>query len=785
MPQNDVPAHEDRINEAIAEYLDAVDRGQTPGQDQFLAQHAEIRDELTSFLANQALVRNIAGQIPPSSPRERAHQPNKDFGEQAAVQTNDDQEFQLVALLDEAVDELRLGREINPADWSRQHPELGDRGEGLIGTLRNLTLAAKDWRDAASTIVQPDQTLHPAELRRTSAQDATLISSADDSAPQPSTACARPPLPERFGRYEVLDWIGNGAMGDVYRALDPQLDRAVAVKVPKLDRRDSHSREFAERFLREARTAAAVRHPHVCPIHDVGEHQGTPYVVMAFVEGESLAQRLKRVGRYENPREAVALVLDVAEALQEVHQHGIIHRDLKPGNILLDQAGQAILTDFGLARSFLVDERLTADGGLVGTPAYMSPEQALGEGANLGPASDLYSLGIVLYELLSGTLPYTGGAASMIVNKATRAAPSPLDSVRSDLDPQLVAIVEWAIRHDPSERFPSAAGLAAALRNWLATQGAPARGAPVASVSPPASAARAPSRPTRRGWNKSPSRLVAVAACLAVIPGVWWTVWGRDPAGGSDPRVAAPHHGATSQSDHAGEIDPSASISDRPLLAGKLAIRFIDASPSRAAGNAGARRAKAGDARPLFNGQSVQLQVSLSHPGYAYLIWIDSDGTADPIYPWDFGHSKELWAAPRVPGSEEPASFIPAPRERGSGFVAGGKPGMQHVVLLARTTPLKNAEQLQAALSGLPPSPLGNGSQVAEYFDLSPRTVCRRGLVRGLIAGELGYADEADEDDQSSAFDKTEIPLLAQLKERLRPHEFELIKVWRFAQTED
>src|SRR5439155_9686148 len=167
-------------------------------------------------------------------------------------------------------------------------------------------------------------------------------------------------------------------------------------KVPRCDRRPEDWPAWRQRFLREARAAAAVRHPHVCPIHDVGEHDGVPFVVLERVDGHSLAEELGRRGRYDNPVEAVRLVRQVADALAAVHAHGVVHRDLKPGNVLLDGARRAVLTDFGLARPENDAERLTADGTLLGTPAYMAPEQAAGQSDRVGPWTDVYSLGVVL-----------------------------------------------------------------------------------------------------------------------------------------------------------------------------------------------------------------------------------------------------------------------------------------------------------------------------------------------------------------------------------------------------
>jgi tetratricopeptide (TPR) repeat protein len=187
---------------------------------------------------------------------------------------------------------------------------------------------------------------------------------------------------------------------------------------------------------------------------------------MAFVDGHSLARRLATQGRYEDPRQAAALVRQVAEALAAVHDRGIVHRDLKPGNILLDAAGQALLTDFGLARPEDDDEHLTVDGHLIGTPAYMAPEQARPVPGAVGIRSDLYSLGVVLYQMLSGRVPFDGPLMN-VVNQVAQETPPALSQLRADLDPALVAIVERAMARKPEERYPNAAAFAAALEQWM------------------------------------------------------------------------------------------------------------------------------------------------------------------------------------------------------------------------------------------------------------------------------------------------------------------------------
>jgi serine/threonine protein kinase len=191
--------------------------------------------------------------------------------------------------------------------------------------------------------------------------------------------------PRRVGRYELLEEVGAGGMGVVYRARDPLLDRMVAVKIPLFEGPPELRARRVQRFQREARAIAKVANPHVCAIHDVGEQDGQRFVVMAYLPGPSLAERLKSGGRLEQVGEAMQITQQILAALGAVHAHAIVHRDVKPGNILFDADGKAVLTDFGLARPEEAGG-LTSEGVALGTPAYIAPEQAAGELDRVGPA---------------------------------------------------------------------------------------------------------------------------------------------------------------------------------------------------------------------------------------------------------------------------------------------------------------------------------------------------------------------------------------------------------------
>ena len=275
-------------------------------------------------------------------------------------------------------------------------------------------------------------------------------------------------LPARLGRYELRKLLGKGGMGAVYLAQDLSLDRPVALKIPFFAPQESQG--MRERFLREAKAAGMLSHPNLCPVYDVGEINGVHYLSMAYIEGQTLAHRLRSEPRL-GQRAAAELVRTVALALQEAHDRGIIHRDLKPANIMINQRGQPIIMDFGLARQTVSEEesRLTKSGTILGTPAYMPPEQINADLKAMGPGCDIYSLGIILYEVLTGHLPFNGPLGTLMANILMD--PPPLPSLsRPDLDPSLEMICLKALAKAPQDRFPSMAAFAAALTDFLNDQ---------------------------------------------------------------------------------------------------------------------------------------------------------------------------------------------------------------------------------------------------------------------------------------------------------------------------
>ena len=261
------------------------------------------------------------------------------------------------------------------------------------------------------------------------------------------------------GRYTLERELGRGGMATVYLADDLKHHRKVAVKVlrPELG-----SVLGAERFAREIRVAAGLTHPHVLPLHDSGEAAGLLFYVMPYVRGENLRQRLARERQFP-VEEAIALVRQVAAALEHAHAHGLIHRDIKPENILLHE-GVAMVTDFGIALTAGVDgdQRLTGTGLMLGTPHYMSPEQASGE-RDLDARSDVYSLACVLYELLAGEPPFTGPTAQAVIVKRFTTQAQSIRRIRPGVPPGVEAAIQRALSRVPADRFASAADFAQAL----------------------------------------------------------------------------------------------------------------------------------------------------------------------------------------------------------------------------------------------------------------------------------------------------------------------------------
>ena len=273
-----------------------------------------------------------------------------------------------------------------------------------------------------------------------------------------------------FGRYKVEGVLGEGAMGFVYRAHDTQLDRDIALKIPKFTKQTSD--KMIRRFYREARAAATLSHPTICQVYDVGDIGGVHYIAMALIKGHPLSDYIGPE-RNIDPRSAALIIRKVAVALQEAHGAGIVHRDVKPANIMIDHRKEPVVMDFGLAvqEHSLKDSRLTQAGALLGSPAYMSKEQLEGNVEKIGPLTDIYALGVVFYELLTGDLPFKGSGSvmTMIGEILTKDVPDPR-SVRSDLPSKWAKICMKAMAKEPENRYQSMSKLSAAIAEAMQAQ---------------------------------------------------------------------------------------------------------------------------------------------------------------------------------------------------------------------------------------------------------------------------------------------------------------------------
>jgi len=266
----------------------------------------------------------------------------------------------------------------------------------------------------------------------------------------------------RIGRYELRAKIGRGGFAIVYRAWDPELRREVAVKL----RHSEVSMDTAgnDRMEREAQSAARLRHPAIVPIHEVGDHDGSPFIVCELLPGPTLAELLKRTK--PAPQQAAAWVARLADALDYAHESGIVHRDVKSANILMDRDGQPTLADFGLALDAEALSTLTQHGDILGTPAYMSPEQAAGGGHTVDGRTDVYSLGVVLYEMLCGQVPFQGNPASLL-HRIIHDDPPPPRQLRPNVPLDLETICLKAMAKEPARRYATAGAMAADLRAFL------------------------------------------------------------------------------------------------------------------------------------------------------------------------------------------------------------------------------------------------------------------------------------------------------------------------------
>lgn len=357
-------------------------------------------------------------------------------------------------------------RKLRIEDYLRQFPELSN------ATDAPLALIAEEIRvrrlhgcppSAAELVTRFPECA--ALLGCVGVQGANTLSLHASKTPGEMAAPAESHRPPRLGRYELREQLGRGGFATVYRAWDPELHRNVAIKVPHPGLLDSSA--IQARLFREASSAARLRHPGLVPLHEVGHDNEQLFIVSEYIPGRTLAQVLTEVR--PTSQQAAAWVLALAEALAYAHRLGIIHRDVKPGNIMLDQGGQPVLTDFGLALQADASVRLTQDGDIIGTPAYMAPEQAAGWAEAADARCDIYSLGVVLYELLCGRPPFTGPGPA-VLHQVLHAEPPAPRQLQPNVPLDLETICLQAMAKEPARRYASADELAEDLRRYLGHQ---------------------------------------------------------------------------------------------------------------------------------------------------------------------------------------------------------------------------------------------------------------------------------------------------------------------------
>ena len=304
----------------------------------------------------------------------------------------------------------------------------------------------------------------------------------------------------RLGNYQILEEIGRGGMGVIYRARQRHSRRIVALK--RISSYHADSQDTLMRFRREAQAVAKLDHPNILPIYEVSESdEGVPFFSMKFAGGGSLLEAAPALR--SDPRRAVALVAKVARAVQYAHEQGILHRDLKPGNILLDGHGEPLVSDFGLAKWLQSTENVTRTPTVFGTPGYIAPEQVNGSAGNLSPAADVYSLGAVLFDLLTGQPPFMGEHALKTVQQATERPAPKLRTVAPGLDRDLETICDKCLEREPHARYASAGELAEDLERWLHGHSIVAR-----PVSPPVRLWR---------WSRRNPMFAGMAALLLAL----------------------------------------------------------------------------------------------------------------------------------------------------------------------------------------------------------------------------------------------------------------------------
>jgi hypothetical protein len=602
---------------------------------------------------------------------------------------------------------LALGRRINEvcnrleAAWrAGEVPPLEDfvagwEGAELVALLRELVPLDADYRRSAGEPCAPLD-----YLSRFPDLDAAEL------------ADAVPPFPE-VPCYEVLKELGRGGMGVVYLARDRALNRLVAVKMILAGR--TASAADRARLRAEAEAAARVHHPHVIQVFSSGEHDGCPYFVCEYAPGGSLA---KRIGHQpQPPRAAARLVMLLTRAAHAAHREGIVHRDLKPGNVLLappaDEAalntpyGLPKVADFGLAK--YLDGRMgqTGSNDILGTVHYMAPEQAEGKANEVGPAADVYALGAILYQLLTGQPPIQGKSPLDTLRRICTDPVRPPGEVRPDVPVALETICLRCLAKAPVNRYPTALALAEDLHRFLEGEALPAT-TPLA--------VRAPRR--RRVASAAGVLLLAVTLVAA-----GFAVWRLAAGAAAVPSAESPAAASSGGSSTGG--------SGAAPLKGWVDVRVWKAGATDRPG----LRLHQNGALPLRAGDYLRMEAELNRPAYLYAIQLVSSGEAVPLYPWRNYHwherapekARRQWSLPEAAGTGAPLDPSPS--------------GVESILLLTREEPLPAGEDvaLAALFADLPKQPPLSDARLAAWFENGALVAEEgRGPIRLDDAREVG-----------------------------------------------
>lgn len=584
----------------------------------------------------------------------------------------------LVAVLKAEIDaRWRLNRSLSIDSYLARFPELG-ADPGIEDDLRLADyIASRKYGvplEGPAVLAKGVETRKDPEVRLEFRALPTVAGPcAPDAAdvvgqesPHPAEALRSGQFPVSMGRYQILRMLGKGGMGAVYLAEDTTLRRPIALKVTTCQGENSGT--TIARFRREAQAAASFRHPNICPIYDIGEWRGISFLTMAYIAGKPLHHYL--ADREPTMPEIARLVAKIGRALHVAHSAGVVHRDLKPANIMMDDRGEPVIMDFGLA--LLRDhreDRLTSPGMWVGTPEYMAPEQWSDDREKLGAHSDVYSLGVILYQLLTGQVPFPGDPPNILRRIATE-SPTPPTQLRPDVDPRLSDICLRALARDIHDRYWTAAELAAALEG--------------AESSIP----RVDTKPVAPARTRRVSRAWPAVAALALLLLIATVSLFRIPpenvvSAGLDPRMARARPEANNV--HSANQD----ISAEPRVAASLAPNeetsaTDDDSPLeilvQRKGTDGVYTHLGTRSGPLRPGDKIRIHVTLRAPTFVYLFWYDHAGRTIPLWPESLltqGKTQTLWSPPLRPGEGEQ-----------DWHVVGGSPGTEMILMATRDEPL-------------------------------------------------------------------------------------------------